>query len=201
MPASIADAMRAASGLLSIIAGDTAILSTLERIADALAAALQRGGKVIACGNGGSLCDASHFVEELTGRFRADRPALAAIALNDPGHLTCVANDYGFDEVFSRGVRALGAPGDILLVLSTSGNSENILRAIHAARERGMDVVSLLGRRGGRCLGLASFEVVIPDGPNGEGTTSDRIQEIHMLMLHAIVEGIEGRLFRTDVRP
>lgn len=196
----IADSMRDAARLLAAVLEDAHALQALERSADLLAERLHAGRAVIACGNGGSLCDASHFAEELTGRFRADRPPLRAIAINDPGHLTCTANDYGFDEVFARGVRALGAPGDVLLALSTSGNSENIARAVRAARERQMSSIALLGRGGGRMRGLAEIEIIIPDGPAREGATSDRIQEIHMLMLHALVEGIEARLFPGAAR-
>jgi len=156
--------------------------------ADALARVLERGGKVLICGNGGSSCDAAHFAEELTGRFRADRRPLAAIACTDAGHITCTANDYGFEEVFARWVRALGRKGDALVVLSTSGKSENIARALRAAREIGLSTIGLLGKDGGGCKGLCDSTIVVP------GTTSDRIQELHMLILHAWVEGIERAL-------
>lgn len=161
----------------------------LERFAEAVADLLRAGGKVMACGNGGSACDAMHFCEELTGRFRRERPALAAIACIDPGHLTCTANDYGFDQVFSRWVEALGRKGDVLIVLSTSGNSPNIVNALEAAREREMVTAAFLGRDGGQCQSLAEFEWIVP------GEQSDRIQELHMLLLHVLVEAIERRLF------
>ena len=160
----------------------------LERIADRLAGALASGGKVLACGNGGSSADAMHFCEELTGRFRDDRPPIAAIACTDPGHITCTANDYGFEHVFSRWVHALGREGDVLIVLSTSGNSRNILRAVDAAKETGLVVICLLGKGGGVLKGLGDHEIIAP------GETSDRIQELHMLALHALVLGIERRL-------
>ncbi len=162
--------------------------ATLERIADELAKALRNGGKILACGNGGSAADAMHFCEELTGRFRDDRPPIAAIACTDPGHITCTANDYGFEHVFSRWVRGLGRPGDALVVLSTSGNSRNILRAVDAAGESGLKVVCFLGKGGGVLKGLGTHELIAP------GLTSDRIQELHMLALHALVLGIERRL-------
>jgi D-sedoheptulose 7-phosphate isomerase len=146
------------------------------------------GGKVLICGNGGSACDAAHFAEELTGRFRADRPALPAIACVEPGHLTCVGNDYGFDQVFSRWVEALGKPGDVLILLSTSGNSPNIARAAAAGREHGLTTVALLGKDGGRLRGMCDSELIVP------GATSDRIQELHMLILHVLVEGVESLL-------
>jgi len=154
------------------------------RCSDAFAA----GNKVIICGNGGSLCDAAHFAEELTGRFRNDRKPLPAIALADPGHITCTANDYGFEHVFSRGIEALGKPGDVLILLSTSGNSPNILKAAHAGREKGMWVFGMLGKGGGGVAPLCDASTIFP------GETSDRIQELHMLALHTVVQGVERLL-------
>lgn len=162
----------------------------LERIADDLATSVGNGGKVLACGNGGSSADAMHFCEELTGRFRDDRPPIGAVACTDPGHITCTANDYGYEHIFERWVRALGRPGDSLVVLSTSGNSRNILRAVDAAGEMGLTVVCLLGKGGGVLKGLGGHELIAPGG------TADRIQELHMLALHALVLGIERRLTR-----
>jgi len=188
IPPSLLPAIHAAKAALDALLADATTLARAEAAADALAASLRAGNKILACGNGGSLCDAAHFAEELTGRFRADRPPLAAIACADPGHLTCVANDYGFDEVFSRWVRGLGRSGDALIVLSTSGKSENIRRALVAAKDLGLVTVALLGRGGGACKGLASHEMIVP------GETSDRIQELHMLLLHAWVEAIERSL-------
>jgi D-sedoheptulose 7-phosphate isomerase len=179
------DARRALDLLLS----DAEVLARIDAVADALAACFRAGGKVLACGNGGSACDAMHFCEELTGRFRADRPPLPAIACADPGHITCVANDYGFEEVFARWVRALGRPGDVLVLLSTSGNSENIVRAAAAGKEAGLTTVALLGRDGGRLKGACGHEWIIP------GETADRIQEVHMLILHVLIEQVERRLF------
>ena len=164
-------------------------LETVERIAVTLHHALAAGHKVLACGNGGSAADAMHFCEELTGRFRQDRPPLAAIACTDPGHLTCTANDYGFEQVFSRWVQALGKKGDVLIVLSTSGNSPNILAAVEAAAKLDMQTVGLLGRGGGKLQDACEHEIVVP----GEG--SDRIQELHMLILHTLVESVERIMF------
>lgn len=152
---------------------------------------LKSNRKILICGNGGSMADAMHFAEELTGRFRLERPALAAIACSDPTHLTCTANDYGFEHIFSRWVEAIGQPGDLLIVLSTSGNSLNIAQAVAAAKSRGLNTAALLGRGGGTLKGAASIEIIVP------GETSDRIQELHMLILHALVEAIEGELFRS----
>ena len=171
------DAVRAAS-----------VAERCAAIAQMMAASLRNGGKILACGNGGSSADAMHFCEELTGRDRGDRPALAAIACTDPGHLTCTANDYGYDRVFSRWVEALGAKGDVLIALTTSGQSRNVLRAIEAAGERGLIRVALLGGDGGVIRGLCEHEIVVP------GTTADRIQELHMLLLHAMIGEIERQL-------
>lgn len=159
---------------------------------------LRAGGKVLAVGNGGSCADAGHFCEELTGRFRAERPALAAIACTDAGHLTCTANDYGYDAVFSRWIEALGRSGDVLVALSTSGNSTNIVRAVDAASERGMKVITLLGKGGGRLRGRADVEWVVEPGASERGVDvlqADRIQEIHMIILHSLVRAVELRMF------
>jgi len=161
----------------------------LVNIADDLAQCFIRGGKVLICGNGGSACDSMHFAEELTGRFRKNRKALPAIALTDPGHLTCVGNDMGFDQVFARGVEAYGGPGDFLIALSTSGNSANVIRAVEQAHKQQMDTICLLGKEGGKLKGQATHEIVIP------GIHADRIQEIHMLILHVVIELLERMLF------
>lgn len=183
-----ARAFAEAARLATVAAADQSLLAGVDACVEQIAATLAKGGKVLICGNGGSLADATHFAEELTGRFRKDRPALAAIAIADAGHLTCTANDFGFDRVFSRGVEALGRPGDVLIALSTSGNSKNVLLALEAAKERGMSTISLLGRSGGHCKGLATREITVP------GETADRIQELHMLILHTLVEGVEKAL-------
>ena len=161
---------------------------TIERFGEHLAVCLGRGGRVLTCGNGGSMCDAMHFAEELSGRFRKDRRAFAAQAISDPAHLTCVANDWGFERVFARGVEAWGQPGDTLVIFSTSGNSRNLVAAADAARERGMDVLGLLGRDGGALKALCHLHAVVP------GTTADRIQEVHIKIVHLVIEEIERRL-------
>lgn len=162
----------------------------MKRTMELLASAFRSGNKVIICGNGGSLCDAAHFAEELTGCFRKPRKALPAIVLSEAGHLTCVGNDFGFDHVFERGVEAFGAQGDVFIGLTTSGNSKNIILALKAARDRGMSTLLFLGKGGGSLLGQAEYQLVIP-----ECTTSDRIQEAHMMALHIIIEGVEALLF------
>lgn len=179
--------------LLDTLLADDQAQDAFARAVDALTETFTAGGKVLACGNGGSACDAMHFCEELTGRFRADRPPLAAVACIDPGHITCVANDYGFEEVFGRWVRALGRPGDCLILLSTSGNSENVVRAAAAGREGGLRTIALLGKDGGRLAGQCDIEWVV----GGAAATADRIQEIHMLILHTLIEGVEARLGHT----
>ena len=156
---------------------------------DTLAECLRRGGRILSCGNGGSMCDAMHFAQELSGHFRGKRRALAAQAISDVSHLTCAANDEGFDSVFARGVEAWGKAGDALLALSTSGNSRNVIEAVRAARAIGMTTVGLLGRDGGQLKDLCDVAIVVP------GTTSDRIQEVHIKIVHLLIEQIERRLF------
>jgi D-sedoheptulose 7-phosphate isomerase len=165
-------------------------LRWIEEVSLEIAKTYLNEGKVLIAGNGGSLCDAMHFAEELTGYFRKDRPALPAIALADPGHITCVGNDTHFNFIFSRSIEALGKPLDLFIALSTSGNSKNILEAIKAAKKLNIKTVALLGKEGGAIKGLADFELII------EGVkTSDRIQEAHMTLLHILVELVEEHLF------
>ena len=187
--ASLPDLIRAelteARAVLDRFLTDPAQVASIAA-AELIAASLESGGKVLTCGNGGSLCDAQHFAEELSGRYRQNRRALAAIALTDASHMTCVANDFGFDFVFSRFVEALGRPGDVLLAISTSGNSPNILRAAEAARALGMTVVSLTGKDGGQLAGLSDVEIRAPH--NGY---ADRIQEIHIKAIHILIMLIE----------
>jgi D-sedoheptulose 7-phosphate isomerase len=136
------------------------------------------------------MCDAMHFAEELSGRFRENRPALAAMAISDPSHLSCVANDYGYDAVFSRFLEAHGRAGDVLVAISTSGNSGNVLRACETARKNGMDVIALSGKDGGKLAELASIEIRAP-----HSEFADRAQEIHIKVIHALIEGVEKVVF------
>lgn len=170
-------------------------LASVRRFAAAAAGTLRRGGRLLSCGNGGSMCDAMHFAEEWTGRFRQDRAALPAIAFSDPSQLTCIANDFGFDEVFARQVEALGSEGDLLVAISTSGNSPNCLRAVEVAKRKGLTVVGLLGKGGGKMKPLVDIPVVVP-----LAHTSDRIQEVHIKVLHIVIEAVEREMFPGNYR-
>lgn len=189
MKESIITALHSAESALKrfIAAPDT--VTGIERIARQIADAYLHQGKVIIFGNGGSMCDAMHFAEELTGRFHQDRPALPAIAISDPAHITCVANDYGFEMIFARGVEAYATPGDIVIGISTSGSSENIYQGLVAAQARDCITMALLGKDGGKISGLCDFEMIVP------GDTTDRIQELHTLILHILIAQIEYLLY------
>lgn len=162
---------------------------SIEHAANLFVNALQSDNKIISCGNGGSMSDAMHFAEELTGRFREDRKAIAALSISDPSHLTCAANDYGFDAIFSRYIEAHGRTGDALLAISTSGNSKNICNAVKAARDCGMQIVGLTGASGGELINLCDVTIRIPH----EGY-SDRIQEMHIKVIHTLINYIESNL-------
>jgi D-sedoheptulose 7-phosphate isomerase len=151
--------------------------------------ALTNGHKIMSCGNGGSMCDAMHFAEELSGRYRNDRPALAALAISDASHLSCVANDYGYEQVFARYLEGLGKPGDVLLGISTSGNSKNVILAVEKAKSKGIHTIVLTGKDGGQLAGLADLEIRAPFSPY-----ADRAQEIHIKVIHAFILGIEQSL-------
>lgn len=160
-----------------------------EKVAKKLAETFQKGGKVLICGNGGSNCDALHFAEEFTGRFRKERRALPAIAISDSSHITCVGNDYGFDYIFSKGVEAFGKEGDMIIGISTSGNSQNVINALELGKKMGLTTVGMLGKDGGKLKGMSDYEFIV------NGDTSDRIQEIQMAVLHIIIEGVERIMF------
>ncbi len=159
------------------------------QFSELLTATFRSGGRLFTCGNGGSHCDAMHFAEEFTGRFRKDRAPLGALALGDPSHVTCVGNDYGFNEIFSRQLQGLARSGDLLVGISTSGNSENVIRAVQAAKEMGIKTVALLGRNGGKLKEMTDLSIVIP------AQTSDRIQEMHIKLIHTVIETVERQLF------
>ncbi len=175
-----------ASEVLSQFFSNEENLKKVESATQAMGNSILNGGKIISCGNGGSMCDAMHFAEELSGRFRNNRAALPAISISDPSHITCVGNDYGFDEIFSRYISALGNKGDVLLAISTSGNSINIIRAIEVAKEKGMFVVALTGKDGGKIAGICDIEIRAP-----KSEYADRAQEIHIKVIHSLIGGIE----------
>jgi len=179
-----------ARATLQAFLDDPDSMPQVERFAEAAHRTLAGGGRLMACGNGGSMCDAMHFAEEWTGRFRNDRAALPALAFSDPSQLTCIANDFGYDEVFARQVEAHGRKGDLLVVLSTSGNSPNALRACEVARGLEITTVGLLGKGGGELLSRVDIPIVVP-----LATTSDRIQEVHIKVLHIAIEAVERRMF------
>ncbi len=168
---------------------DNQAVEAIERAALLLAEAFRANNKVLSCGNGGSHCDAMHFAEELTGRYRENRPGYPAIAISDVSHLSCVSNDYGYDYVFSRYVEAVGRSGDILLAISTSGNSVNIIRAIEAAKNQEMKVIALTGKDGGKIKGLADIEICV-----SHFGYADRIQEIHIKIIHILILLIEQEM-------
>ncbi len=158
----------------------------IENAGKLMVSAILNNGKIISCGNGGSMCDAMHFAEELTGRYRNDRPGIAALSISDPSHISCVGNDYGFEFIFSRFVEAVGSQNDVLLAISTSGNSKNVLRAIEAAKQKGMKVVGLTGKDGGQMAALCDVEIRAPHSPY-----ADRAQEIHIKVIHSLIDFIE----------
>jgi D-sedoheptulose 7-phosphate isomerase len=161
-------------------------IHNIEKAGAAMVSAIQQGGKIISCGNGGSMCDAMHFAEELTGRYRNDRPSIGAISISDPSHMSCVGNDYGYNFVFSRYLQGVGRKGDVLLAISTSGNSANVLEAAKTAKEMGITVVGLTGKDGGKLAPLCDVEVRVPW--NGY---ADRVQEIHIKVIHSLIDYIE----------
>lgn len=170
-------------------------IAFMKSASELIAECFAKGGKLLIAGNGGSLCDAMHFAEELTGQFRYARKALPAIALSDPGHLSCIANDMGFDLVFARSVEALGKPEDLFIALTTSGNSINLFKAVLLAQKKGLKTIAFLGKTGGKLKGIADLEWIVSGF-----TFSDRIQEAHMTAIHIIIEQVEALLFQTEPR-
>jgi len=185
----LASLQEAQAALDSLLAND----ATLEAVAKAgvlLSETLSGDGRVFSCGNGGSMCDAMHFAEELSGRYRLERRALAATAISDPSHLSCVANDYGYEQVFARYIEAHGRAGDCLLAISTSGTSKNVLAAAYAARERGVRIIALTGKPDSPLGRTATVEVCTPGG-----RFADRVQELHIKVIHILIELVERSLF------
>jgi D-sedoheptulose 7-phosphate isomerase len=184
--------LQEAMDVLKEFIGHPENIAAIEASAGLMIDTVSTGRKIISCGNGGSMTDAMHFAEELTGVFREKRPAIPAISISDPSHLTCVANDYGFDAIFSRFIEAVGQPGDTLVAISTSGNSMNVIKAVEAAREKGMKIIALTGKTGGLLGGMADQEIRVRGRQH-----SDRIQEVHIKVLHILVllveQGITGQ--------
>ena len=167
--------------------------TNIAKAGDIILKAIKNGNKIISCGNGGSMCDAMHFAEELSGRYKYDRKALPAISISDASHITCVANDYGFDQIFSRFVDALGQSGDVLFAISTSGNSQNILNAIAVAHQKNMKIIALTGKTGGKMASLCDIEIRAP-----YSEFSDRAQEIHIKVIHSIIDYIEKKMLPNE---
>ena len=168
---------------------DAAQKEKILKAVDIFATAFENEHNVFSCGNGGSMCDSLHFAEELTGRYRKDRRPLPATGISEAGHITCVANDFGFEHIFSRTIEAWGKKGDGLLAISTSGNSANVIKAVEVARSKGMHVVGLLGKDGGKLKDLVTVPIIVPC------PITDRVQEVHIKLIHIFIEGIERRLF------
>ncbi len=175
-----------AKSVLETFLAEEKNFENIESAGKLLVESFQNDGKVLSCGNGGSLCDAMHFAEELTGRYRENRPAIGAIAISDPSHMACVGNDYGYDFVFSRYVEGVGRSGDVLLGISTSGNSQNVINAMKTAREKGMKIIGLTGKDGGKMAGLCDVEIRAP-----KSEYADRAQEIHIKVIHSLIDYIE----------
>jgi len=188
-PDPVRAALQEAADSLARLQADGATLDLIARAGELLADTFVAGGRTYACGNGGSMCDAMHFAEELTGRFRGDRPGYAALAISDPGHLTCVGNDYGYEQVFARFVEAHGRAGDVLLAITTSGTSRNVIAAAQAAKGLGMKVIALTGRAATPITELADIAIVTPGGQ-----FADRVQELHIKVIHILIELVERRL-------
>ncbi|MCB9252271.1 MAG: D-sedoheptulose 7-phosphate isomerase [Flavobacteriales bacterium] len=179
-----------ARAVLETFLSDPGNFEKIEQAGNLMLESLKGGGKILSCGNGGSLCDAMHFAEELTGRYRNDRPAIAAIAMSDVSHMACVGNDYGYKFVFSRYLEAVGNKGDVLLAISTSGNSENVLMAMEVASKKGIKVVGLTGKDGGKMAGKCDVEIRAP-----HSMYADRAQEIHIKVIHSLIDHIESGMF------
>jgi D-sedoheptulose 7-phosphate isomerase len=185
----IAGEFSEAQTVLNNFIADKTNFEQIEKAAKLMAKSIENGSKVISCGNGGSHCDAMHFAEELSGRYRGDRKSLAAIAISDVSHISCVGNDYGFDFIFSRFIEGLGNQGDVLVAISTSGNSKNIINAVNVAKQKGMKVILLSGKDGGQLKNTADIEIIVP-----HFGFADRIQEIHIKIIHCFILLIEKEL-------
>jgi D-sedoheptulose 7-phosphate isomerase len=182
-------ALSEAEQVVNKFLSDSSNIEKCVAFTDLLMETYKKGGNAFISGNGGSHCDAMHFAEEWTGRFRKERKPMGALALGDPSHTTCVANDYGFEHIFSRQLQGLGRKGDLYIGISTSGNSQNVINAIEAAKEIGMKTVGLLGKDGGKMKEIVDLPIIVP------AQTSDRIQEVHIKIIHTVIESVERGLF------
>ena len=186
----ITQSLQESQQVLADFLANPAKIESIEKAADVLVNALKNGNKILSCGNGGSHCDAMHFAEELSGRYRENRPALAAMAISDPSHISCVSNDFGYNYIFSRFIEGLGNAGDVLVGISTSGNSANIIEAVKAAQAKGMEVILLTGKDGGQLASYGCHEIRVD-----HFGYADRIQEIHIKVIHILIQLIESKLF------
>lgn len=189
MKNSILDELKESAQVLSTFIDNTHAIDSIEKAIALMVASLANGNKIISCGNGGSMSDAMHFAEELTGKFREERKSIAAIAISDPSYITCTANDYGFEYIFSRFIEGVGNKGDVLLAISTSGNSANVIEAVKAAKNKQMHVVALTGKDGGRLASLVDIEIRAP-----YASYADRAQEVHIKVIHILIKHIEQEL-------
>ena len=192
MNKSILTAFTHAHNLLGNFLADEAQMNEINRIAGQIVEVYTRRGKLIVFGNGGSMCDAMHFAEELTGRFHKDRPALPAIAISDPGYLSCVANDYSYDQVFARAVEAYACEGDLVVGISTSGNSPNVIKGLETASALNCITCALLGKDGGKLKGQTDYQIIVADNDTA------RIQEVHGIIIHVLIQMVEQELFLTE---
>lgn len=191
----VENALTEARWALDELLNNRQALAAIDQAGQLMAQTIKSGGKIMSCGNGGSLCDAMHFAEEMTGRYRKNRPAYAAVAIADASHIACVGNDYGYEYVFSRYVEAHGRPDDVLLAISTSGTSKNVLKAIEAARSRGVKVVAMTGKAESPVAQLADVAIVTP-----AGKWADRVQELHIKAIHIMIELVERELNPENYR-
>lgn len=185
----IKESLEQSANVLNTFISNANNIEVIKSATDEMVKTFNSEGRIYSCGNGGSMCDAMHFAEELTGRYRKDRRALGATAICEPGHLTCVANDFGYDHVFSKYIEGHGRKGDFLLAISTSGNSANVIKAVEMAQSKGMKVLGLLGKDGGKLKDTVDYPLIV-DCP-----ITDRIQEVHIKVIHILIEGIERQLF------
>jgi D-sedoheptulose 7-phosphate isomerase len=191
----IRDSLNEAKAALDALLVNEAALAAIGGAAELLVATFKAGGRVYSCGNGGSMSDAMHFAEELTGRYRENRPGLPALAISDAGHLTCVANDFGYEHVFARFLESHARPGDCLVAISTSGTSANVVNAAETARARGAKVIALTGKPGSALESLADIGICTPGG-----RYADRAQELHIKVIHILIELIERAMFPPTAR-